>query len=336
MGFTHIADEDTWNRLARELPHHGIYQAWSWGELRGGPRTAVRRYALLRGGRPRAAASIELRRMARLPWRIAYAPRGPLWMDDGDLEEFLARLSTDLLRSGVVHLKVNPSAPEAKSLLPGLGFLRIERPELTFGGILPSISARLSLPPRPQDLLGRLEADARRRVRQSRRRGIEVAREEGVAAVDELYPWLERNSLRLGFHLPPRELLRSLASAWLWRGEGSVLLARHEGECVGGAICSYFGDEATGHFIADDPGRRELSATYALYAAGLEEALARGCRYFDFGGVRAAAQEDPLLRFKRQFGAFPFHHAGEWNLPLRPEVYSGLALITRGAAARRI
>lgn len=335
MRLTRVTDEATWNDLIRKLPGHGIYQAWSWGELRKRPHRAVHRYALLEGDEVRAAAAVELRRLARLPWRIAYAPRGPLWRDPTDLEVLLGELRRELAAHSVLHLKINPDRPPAEdATLQSLGFSQISHPDRTFGGILPELCARLRLPVSTDALRGAMEPEARRRIRQAERRGLRVE-QSGPDGLDEFYPWLQATADRQSFSLPPREALREMARAWTERGQGALLLARSEGRCVGGALCSFFGEEAVGHFLADDPASRHLSATYALYDAGFAEAAARGCRFFDLGGIQSTAG-DGLFGFKRQFGARPVRLVGEWNLPLRRLPYTLLSVASRGRLPRLI
>ncbi len=336
MTFAQCMDERRWNALVKALPEHGIYQSWNWGELRAGPQRDVRRFALFESGLPRAAASVELRRMQRLPFRVAYAPRGPLWVDTEHLLLFASHLSSALKREGVLYLKVNPSGdPVRAAALQQAGFAPVPRPDLTFGGILPHLTARLPLAT-VREVYRAMEPEARRRVRQAERRGILVESASSAEQMAEFYPWLLRTAQRQGFGLPPEGALRAMAGAWLRRREGMLFLARHEGAPIGGALCSFFGDEGCGHFLADDPAQRSLSAVYALYAAGIEEAARRGCRFFDLGGIRAADDADGLFRFKRQFGASAHRHLGEWNLPLSSLWYRVLTRVSHGALPRHI
>lgn len=324
MPFTAVRDEEWWNQIVQELPGHSIYQAWSWGEYRERRGVGVHRYALIEGGRPLAGAAVEIRRMRRLPWCVGYAPAGPLWASAEALHAFLGHLRPELSRMGVLHLKVNPRGSQVSpAVLRREGFLPVDaRPGQTFGGILPLETAVVDL------AQSCTEPDARRRVRQAARRGVGVSAEAPEDALEEFYRWLRATSLRQVFWLPAAEMLREMLEVWAARGEAALLVARHGGACIGGAICSFFGDEAMGHFIADDPGSRHLSAVYALYAAGLAEASRRGCRYMDLGGIRAG--DDGLHGFKRQFGAGRLRHAGEWNLPLRPGWYGLLDLVSQG------
>ena len=335
LRLTQVTDETNWDELIQELPGHGVYQAWSWGELRKGPHREVRRYALVEGGEVRAAVAIELRRLARLPWRIAYAPRGPLWRDPRDLEALLGDLPRGLSELSALHLKINPERPPSEdATLGSLGFSRVSQPDRTFGGILPELSARLRLPASVEALRGAMEPEARRRIRQAERRGLRVE-QSGPEGLGEFYPWLQATADRQSFFLPPREALQEIVRVWTERGEGALLLARSEGRCVGGALCSFFGEEGVGHFLADDPSSRHLSTAYALYDAGLTEASARGCRFFALGGIQSTA-DDGLFGFKRQFGARPVRLVGEWNLPVRRLPYALLSVSSRGRFSRRI
>ncbi len=335
LRLTLVTDETNWDELIHGLPGHGVYQAWSWGELRKGPHREVRRYALVEGGQVRAAVAVELRRLAHVPWRIAYAPRGPLWRDGRDLGVLLGDLRRELSKLSVLHLKINPDRPPSEdATLKSLGFARVSHPGRTFGGILPELSARLRLAASVEALRGAMEPEARRRIRQAERRGLRVE-QSGPGGLRELYPWLQATADRQSFFLPPRETLHEIVRVWTERGEGALLLARSEGRCVGGALCSFFGEEGVGHFLADDPSSRHLSTAYALYDAGLAEAAARGCRFFDLGGIHSTA-DDGLFDFKRQFGALAVRLVGEWNLPVRRLPYALLSVASRGRLPRRI
>lgn len=319
-----------WNEIAHSLPGHSIYQSWSWGEWQTARGVKVRRYAALRDGYPVAAASVELRRLRQLPWSTAYVAAGPLWQTSGDLCTLLALLLPELRAQGVLALRLSPLRPPSEDPFPALGgYLVAGRP------ILPRLTWRVDLCPGRDAVFAQMRPNTRRRVRQASRQGVEI-KDATPADLHYLHEWLAATAQRRALPLLTADALRTMLATWLRYGDGAYYLAWHEGRPCGGVICSFYGDEALGHFIGDDQKHRTApSVVQALYWHCLEEAIARGCTFMDFGSI-GDGEDDPLRSFKRQFGGFANAYQPERILRIRPQLHACLSLFSRGRLLDRL
>jgi lipid II:glycine glycyltransferase (peptidoglycan interpeptide bridge formation enzyme) len=91
-------------------------------------------------------------------------------------------------------------------------------------------------------------------------------------------------------------------------------LARAQGEIVSGALVLSWGEVSVYWHGATLESAFPLRPCHAVVMAAVEDAINRGCRWFDFspsGGLKGVAQ------FKEGFGARPVQTAA-WELSARP------------------
>jgi lipid II:glycine glycyltransferase (peptidoglycan interpeptide bridge formation enzyme) len=122
--------------------------------------------------------------------------------------------------------------------------------------------------------------------------------------------------------------LFSLADAY---GPGApelqLLLARFEGELLGGIIVALRGQRAYYLYGASTARQRNLMFTYALQWQAIRLARERGCTSYDFFGIPPS--NDPghpmhgLWRFKTGFGGRIVNRYGCWDLPYSVVGYQG-------------
>ena len=89
-----ITKRAAWHRALLALPAPHLLQTWEWGEVKAQTGWTAQRLLWTQPatGAPAAAASLLLRRVSRLPWGVAYVPKGPLldWDDPARGEQALA------------------------------------------------------------------------------------------------------------------------------------------------------------------------------------------------------------------------------------------------------
>jgi hypothetical protein len=152
-------------------------------------------------------------------------------------------------------------------------------------------------------------------VRQAERLGVRVAVAAGAEAVAAYYAVYQDSIRRWGAQARscyPESLFHHLLAA----GEpfARLWLARAQGEIVSGALVLSWGPVAVYWHGATLERAFALRPSHAVVMAAIEDAIARGCRWFDFnpsGGLEG------VIRFKEGFGARPVECA-TWELPPRP------------------
>lgn len=141
----------------------------------------------------------------------------------------------------------------------------------------------------------------RRDVSKARRSGVtvrEIARREELEEYYRLYYLtMRRND---AFCHYPKHLYEEIFTQLIAKGQGTVLLASHEGRTIAGSLIVYSADRAYLLGNVSDPERLKLCPNDLLYHEALERALDRGYEHFDL--MICDEKDLDLMRFKEKWG----------------------------------
>jgi FemAB-related protein (PEP-CTERM system-associated) len=191
---------------------------------------------------------------------------GRLLADDDRHARALIAAATRRIDDGdaaFLHLKLLGGAPAH----PGL-----ERHDVW-------VTAQLDLGHDAGALWTRLRSHMRTKIRQAQRAGL-VA-EHGAAGLDSFYEVLSGNMARKGAPIYGRRFMRVLLDALGPRGD--VVLLRHEGRVVSGALVASFDRTMVVPFASSRASAFRLHANNLLYWEIAKRALGLGLRTLDFG-----------------------------------------------------
>lgn len=203
-------------------------------------------------------------------------------------------------------------------------------------------TARLDLAPTEEELLASFSASCRRFIRDPAKKDFSVRPllEEGWAA--RMHELWEETFQRTGGHRPPRSWSDHLRYARNHPDRYRIMGTfgpdqPDEGSLAAFACAMHNGDHAV---YSDGASTRDLDTTVALTYAPMWElirwARARGCEWFDMGGITDGTYEDDDPRggisdFKRRFTEEVIEVGGEWSYTA-PSVRATLADGIRRAA----
>lgn len=180
------------------------------------------------------------------------------------------------------------------------------------------LSLRLDLSRNEDTLLGGFRKTTRYEIRRAERIGIRVTPFVDRTEIAEFLRIYSRMLQRKRFSSDPEErLLRVLQ--WLLREpcRGTLLVARHEGKILGGAILVRTGSRCW--YVWGATERYPYSSVgYPLQWHALLWAKAHGCLEYDFGGFRKNAISGPAL-FKRGFRGAVVQFLDAYALPVSTE-----------------
>jgi len=151
------------------------------------------------------------------------------------------------------------------------------------------------------ELFERCDPAMRRAIRKAQSANIEIETNATIDGIDTYYRLHQLTRKRHG--VPPQSLsfFRSLSSAVIEKGYGSLLLARVNKRPVAGAIFLHFGKHSIYKFGASDPSYQVLRPNNLLMWSGILRMKALGAARVSFG--RSSLSQEGLARFKRSFGA---------------------------------
>jgi FemAB-related protein (PEP-CTERM system-associated) len=162
------------------------------------------------------------------------------------------------------------------------------------------VTFRRCLPDTPEEVLGWLPRKARAAARNARNKfGLTVEFDDGhLPVVWRLYAQSMRRLASINY---PYRFFASLVENS--PGQHIVSLVRHEGVPVGGLVTFLHKGVALPYFVGCDARYNRYSVNNFIYLTAMEQAVALGCRVFDFG--RSRRDNTGCCDFKRFHGFEP-------------------------------
>lgn len=308
-----VQSRDDWDPILIQLGGH-LLQSWRWGELRERRGWHVERL-LVQGPGGVALAQVLIRpQVRRLPYRIAYLPRGPVIRGDNVVAIALAEQIDEVCkRHRAVALIVEPSEP-----LPSFPFGKD-------GGFLqgpisyqPAQTLKVALDD-DESILRRMRPSTRHDIRHAGRKGVIVVQAPAdIDAIQQFYDLLDETAKRQKFGTHPRAYFEQFLEIF---GDDAALLFAEVGQKPAATMIAVrFGTEAIYLFGGSSTHNRVPGAAASLQFHAMRWARDSGCLWYDLWGTEAQSQARAprfsvlaraksarpdmggITRFKRGFG----------------------------------
>jgi len=283
-------EEAGWDEALAPLPGSAIFHGAAWTRVIQ-DTYAYRPFSFLGGaaGEPRSILSVmEVdspltgKRGVSLPFTDECEPPGA----DADSFPGLFRDALDCARRrGWRYLEVRGG----KTFLP-------EAPASTS-----YYGHRLDLRDGESALYRRLDSSVRRALRKAEQSGLTVEFSQELAAVRDFHHLLRKTRQRHGMPPQPFKFFANLHRHILAPNQGRVVLARHNGVAIAGAVFFQFGRTALFKFGASDSAFQNLRANNLVMWRAIEWHVRQGFTSLDFG--RTSLDNEGLRRFKLSWGS---------------------------------
>ena len=325
---------EQWDRLVAADPRGHLLQTWAWGQLKGEFGWAPERLAVERDGALLAGAQVLYRRVG--PLRIAYIPKGPVWVEDDEplVTALWQAIHRQARRRGAILLKVEPEWREDEAppaWLGGQGW----RPSREC--IQPRRTIWVDLQATEEEILARMKPKWRYNIRLAERKGVQV-REGRAAEVGIFYALLQITGRRDGFGIHRPEYYRRAWELFAPQERVKLYLASYQGEPLAGLMAYCFNRQAWYMYGASSDVHRELMPNHGLQWRAMQWAKAQGCIRYDLWGISDVDPRSPaaalggVQRFKEGFGGEVVRYVGAYDYPYSRPLY---ALLERLWAARQ-
>jgi hypothetical protein len=159
----------------------------------------------------------------------------------------------------------------------------------------------LDLSPGEEDLFSRFRPNVQRNIRKAEREGISVANDPTPDGVREFYRLICLTRREHGLPPQPLRFFENLRAHVLEKGLGTLLLARHGGKAVAGAMFLHFAGKAVYKYGASDRAHQELRPNNLVFREGIRDLCRNGVRTLSFG--RTDLHHEGLRQFKLSWGA---------------------------------
>lgn len=159
----------------------------------------------------------------------------------------------------------------------------------------------LDLTPGEAALPSGYRPNVQRNIRKAEKSGVTVAPDPTPEGVREFYRLNCMTRRQHGLPPQPARFFENLRSHVLGKGFGTLLLARHEGKAVAGAVFLHFAGKAVYKYGASDRRFQELRPNNLLFRVGIRHLCGIGVRSLSFG--RTDLHHEGLRQFKLSWGA---------------------------------
>lgn len=172
-----------------------------------------------------------------------------------------------------------------------------------------------------ETLWQRIDASARRAVRKARKAGVTVRASDAEEDLRTFYAMhLGVRKVKYRLLAQPYRFFEAIHRHFLARGDGTVLLAEHGGEAIGGVLLLSWRDRIYYKFNASRLGELPVRPNDLLMWSSIRHGQERGARTLDLGlsdwdqeGLvrykrKYASEEGVIVGFERRGGAVDAHH----------------------------
>jgi lipid II:glycine glycyltransferase (peptidoglycan interpeptide bridge formation enzyme) len=319
-------DPAAWDAFVDAAPTGAYTQLSAWAEVKA-PNGWRAERVVAQAGERTAAMQLLIRKLGPSPWRVGYAPRGPI----GDVSDAAAVAAlTDevrqIARAGrLVHVLVDAEVEEGHPLLDHL-----QANGWTVSEGVQTGRTRLVDLQRPEDeLWGDLRSKWRQYVNKARRAGVTVE-DVGAAGLDDFYRIYVGTAQRAGFIHRARSAYDDVFHAYDRAGRARLLLARLEDGTPAATLmvlsCGRRVIEPYGGMTEAGAASR---ANYLLKWEAIRQSRERGFGVYDMWGLSHPGIE----QFKAGFGGREVTYAGGRALVVDRLGSTALAVARRASVA---
>lgn len=303
----HFMQSSLWGRVKDDWGWFGIICRADSGEIKG-------------------AMAVLIRKISKLPYRMLYAPRGPV-CDLHDKETFdclIEAAKSEGKKYNAYALKIDKDADtndeEYRGIVTSAGF-KINPVTDAFKGFQCARVIRIDLEGKSEDeVFASFDSGHRRKVRVALKNNVEIGI-YGSEKAELFYDMMKETTERDGFELRSAAYFAKILDSFGDRARLYIAYYTPEGgekTAIAGAISLVYGDKLWYFYGASRNIHRNVMPNYLLQWEMIKWAIECGCRIYDFRGVTRFDEDDGLYRFKIKFGAYKEEFMGEMELVLKP------------------
>lgn len=323
--------DEGWDAYVRAHPRATYLQVEPWARV----KAATGWSPALVGSTATASGPIGARLLTRpmplLPWRFAYAPRGPLadewnevtnaaWLD---ALRAAARPGGRLERAAIVRMdpEVEPSAP-IEAALRASGWRRAH-------DMQPRRTRIVDLTPDEDALWSDLRKKWRQYVNKARNAGVIVRDVDPRAepgAFDTFYSVMREVSKRTALPLRSAATFRAVWDAYQPTGESRLLFAEKDGDVEAVLLTVRCGARVVEPYGGMTAAGAESRANYLLKWEAIRSSREQGASSYDMWGLIGSG----IDHFKAGFGGRELEYIGAWDYTLSPVGAAAFRAAERG------
>lgn len=139
----------------------------------------------------------------------------------------------------------------------------------------------------------------RNMIRKAEKEGVQIVESDDYETFKILYDGTMSDLHAEDFYFFPPRYYEEYKQAFI--GKSKLCFATLEGKVIAGSMFMYSDDYAHYHLSARNREYSRYAANNLILWYGIQKAKERGCKWFHFGGGTTGAENDSLLKFKKDF-----------------------------------
>ena len=310
-------DPGSWDGYVRAHPRATYLQTTAWARVKRSTGWSATNVGLDGDPGDRFGAQLLTRPIPLLPWRFAYAPRGPLadeWNEDGhqawmEAIRTAAKPGGQLARTAIVRM--DPELEDAEPIrraLVGSGWRQAH-------DMQPRRTRIVDLTADEDALLADLRKKWRQYVNKARSNGVVIRDVDPAAepnAFDTFHDVMREVSKRTALPLRSAATFRQVWEAFAPTGESRLLFAEAGGEVQAVLLLVRCGRAVVEPYGGMTEAGAESRANYLLKWEAIRSSKEQGATSYDMWGLIGTG----IDHFKAGFGGREVAYIGAWDLPL--------------------
>ncbi len=221
-GTSPATSAEAWDAFVEAAPTGAYTQLSAWAEVKAPNGWRAERVVAGPGGGT-TGAQVLIRKLGPTPWRVGYAPRGPVGVvaDGAAVAAFTEAVRSLARRERLVHVLIDPEVDDAHPLVRHLaanGWTPAE-------GVQTGRTRLVDLARPEEELWSDLRSKWRQYVNKARRAGITID-DVGAAGLDDFYRIYVDTARRAGFIHRARSAYDDVYRAYERGGRARLLMAR--------------------------------------------------------------------------------------------------------------
>jgi peptidoglycan pentaglycine glycine transferase (the first glycine) len=295
-------DVATWDAFVEAAPTGAYTQLSAWAEVKAPNGWRAERIVAAGTGGP-IGLQLLVRDLRPTPWRVGYAPRGPLGAFD---RAAVGALTADVRRVAreqrIVHVLIDPEVDSSHPLVGELAAAGWTEA----AGVQTPRTRVIDLTRPEEELWSDLRSKWRQYVNKARRAGVTVE-DVGATGLDDFYRIYVDTALRAGFIHRARSAYEDVFRAFDRGGRARLLMARREdGTPVATLMLLHCGTRVIEPYGGMTEAGAASRANYLLKWEAIRSARERGFAVYDMWGLSHAGIE----QFKAGFGGREVRYVG--------------------------
>ena len=328
-----INEKEDWEEFFESLENKSFLQSFDWGEFHKLMGNKIFRWGFFKDSKK--IAQVLICEVFAKRGNYFLVQHGPQIKEEKEkvMKFFLNEIKELAKDEKAIFLRMVPLfKKEDEKFLKSLGFIKSPLHANAYESTI-----KLNIEESEEDLLKKMRKTTRYLIRQfQKQKEIEIFEVKNLKDVENFYYLSLKCAAYKNFVPFSLDFLKNQFLILKNEDKISILLAKYQGEIVGGIVLVFWSGICFYHQASFDPKFKKFPISYGLVFEGIKKAKERGCKIFDFWGFVDPKKfpKHPWAGpsfFKQGFGGEIFEFCGTFDFPFSKKywVFWGLDFLRK-------